>query len=114
MEEIEPRNISSLAMSFRESLENPGDTLVVDEEDVIFDTQKFNRRIVTSVRVSGTQANEINENTIDEQRRVAELVTKKRIAEMIHNEKKGRNVAEGVVPDPPEQPEKFKQPCTFI
>ena len=54
-EEIESRNISSLAMSFRQSLEDPVDTPVVDEEDVIFGTHNFNRRVVASVRVSGYQ-----------------------------------------------------------
>ena len=52
-------------MNFRQSLKDPGDTLVVDEEDVIFNAQEFNRRIVASVRVSGTQANYIEGNTID-------------------------------------------------
>ena len=35
---MESQNISSFAMSFIQSLEDPGDTPVVDEEDVIFDT----------------------------------------------------------------------------
>ena len=57
----------------------------MDEEDVIFDTQGFRRRVVASVQVSGTQANDIEGSTIDKQRRVAELVTNERIAEMIQN-----------------------------
>ena len=51
-------------------MEDPGDTLVVDETDVIFYTQEFNRIIVASVRVSETQENEIGGSTIDGQRRV--------------------------------------------
>ena len=82
---MESQNISSLAIHFRQSLEFSGDTLVVDEEDIIFDTQEFNNRIVASVRVSGTPANEIEGSTIDEQKRVAGLVTNERIAEMIQN-----------------------------
>ena len=82
---MESQIISSLAMNFRQSLEDPGDTLVVDEEDVIFNTQEFNRRIMDSVQVSGTQENKIEGSTIDEQRRIAELVTNKQITEMIHN-----------------------------
>ena len=35
---MESRNISSLAMNFRQSLEYTWDTPVVDEEDIIFDT----------------------------------------------------------------------------
>ena len=101
---MESRNISSLAMNFRQSLEDPGDTPVFEEEDFIFDTQEFNMRIVASVRVSGTQANEIEVSTVDEQRRVAEFVTNNRMEEMIHNEKQGKNVTEDVVPDPPDQP----------
>ena len=54
---MESQNISSLAMNFRQSLEDPGDTPVVDEEDVIFNTQDFNSIIVASVQVSGTQEN---------------------------------------------------------
>ena len=42
------------------------------------------------------------------------MVTNDRIVEMIHNEKEGKNITEGVVLDPPEQPEEFKQPRTFI
>ena len=42
-------------MNFRQSLEDPRDTPVMDEEDVIFVTQEFNRRIVASFIVSGTQ-----------------------------------------------------------
>ena len=69
---------------------------------------------MASVQVSGTQANDIEGSTIYKQRHVAELVTNKQIAEMIHNEKQVNNVTEGVVPEPPEQPEEFKQPRTFI
>ena len=36
--EMESQNFSSLSMNFRQSLEDPGDTPVVDEEDIIFDT----------------------------------------------------------------------------
>ena len=52
-------------MNFIKSLEDPGDTLVVGEENVIFDTQEFNRGIVASVRVPGTQENYIEGSTID-------------------------------------------------
>ena len=52
---MESQNISSLAMSFIQSLEGSGDTPVVDEEDVIFNTQEFNSIIVDSVQVPGTQ-----------------------------------------------------------
>ena len=86
----------------------------MDEEEVIFNTQDFNRRILDSVRVSGTQANKIEGSTIYEHILVAEFFTNKQIAEMIHNKKQGKNVTEGVVPDPPEQPEIFKKPRTCI
>ena len=58
-EEMDPQNISSLAMNFRQSLEYPGDKPVVDEEYVSFDTQEFNRIVVASVQVSETQSNKI-------------------------------------------------------
>ena len=74
-------------MNFRQSLEDPGDTSVVDEEDVILNTQEFSKIIVASVWVSGNQSNVIEGSTIDKQRRVTELVTNNRISEMIHNEK---------------------------
>ena len=64
-------------MNFIKSLEDPGDTLVVGEENVIFDTQEFNRGIVASVQVSGTQANKIEESNINVQRRFVELFTNK-------------------------------------
>ena len=64
--------------------------------------------------MSENQANNIEGITIDKQKSVAEWVTNKHIAEIIHNEKQGKNVTEGVIPDPPEKPEKFKQPHTFI
>ena len=59
---------------------------------------------MASVQVWGTQENEIEKRTKDKQRRVAELVTNKRISEIMHNKKQVKNVIEGVVPDPPEQP----------
>ena len=65
MEEMESRNISSLAMNFRQSLEDPRDTPVVNEEEVIFDTQELNVRIVASVQVSGNLANDIVGSTLD-------------------------------------------------
>ena len=55
--------------------------------------------------MSENQANNIEGITIDKQRSVAEWVTNKHIAEIIHNEKQGKNVTEGVIPDPPEQPD---------
>ena len=113
-EEIESRNISSIAMTFTQSIEEHGDALVADEEDVIFDTQEFNKRLVASVRVSGTQANEMEGNNRDEMRRVAELVTNERIDEMIHNDKQERKKADDTVPEPPQHPAEFKQPGTFI
>ena len=42
------------------------------------------------------------------------MATNKQIAEIIHNEKKRKNVTEGIVPDLPDKPEEFKQPRTFI
>ena len=93
---MKSQNISSLAMNFRKSLEVPGDKPVMYEEDVIFDAQEFNRILLASVRVSGTQANKIEVRTIDEQKRVAELVTNKQIKEMIYNEEQGKNATEGV------------------
>ena len=42
------------------------------------------------------------------------MATNKQIAEMIHNEKEGKNVTEGIVPDPHEQPEEFKQLHTLV
>ena len=100
---MESQKISSLDMNFRQSIEYPGDTPVVDEEDFIFDAQELNRTIVSSVRVSGTQSNKIEGSTIDKQRQVPELVTNARIAGMIHNDKQGKNVPEGIVLDPPDQ-----------
>ena len=64
-EEMESRNISSLTVNFRQSLEDPGDTPVVDEEDIIFDIQRLNRIIVASIRVPGTQSKEIEGSTIE-------------------------------------------------
>ena len=113
-EEMESRNISGLSMDFRQSLEDPGDTPMVDEEDVIFDTQEFNRRLVASVRVTGTAASEIEGHNMDEQRRIAEMITNERIEEMIYNDKNGKKAADGDVPAPPEQPAEFKQQGTFI
>ena len=74
---MESRKISGIAMNFRQLLEDPGDTPVVDEEDVIFDTQEFTSIIVASARVSETQSNNIEGITIDKQRRVIKLVTNK-------------------------------------
>ena len=75
-------------MNFTQSLEDPRDTPVLDEEGVIFDTEQFNRRILDTVRVSEKKIEGI---TIDEQSRIAEFVTNERISDMIHNKKKGKN-----------------------
>ena len=91
-EEMESRKFSSIAKNFRQSLEDTRDTTAVDEEDNIFNTKELNRIIVASVQVAGTQANENEEITIDESRRVAELFTIKKIAETIQNNKQGNNV----------------------
>ena len=56
---MESQNISSPVMNFRQLLEGPGDTPVVDEENFIFNTQEINRRIVASVRVPGTHTNKM-------------------------------------------------------
>ena len=74
----------------------------------------INTIIVASVQVSGTQANKIEGSTIDKQRQVVELVTNKRIEEMIHNAKQEKNVTKYVVPDPPDRLEEFNQQCIFI
>ena len=85
---MDPKNISRLATNFRTSLKYPGYSPVVDEEDIIFDTQEFNRRIVDSVRVSETEANKIEGINIDEQRRITELPP----TDMIHNEKQHKDI----------------------
>ena len=54
---MDPKNISRLATNFRTSLKYPGDSPVVDEEDIIFNAQDFNSRILASVQVSETQEN---------------------------------------------------------
>ena len=48
-------------MNFRQSLEDPGYTQVLDEEDLIFDTQDFNSRILASVRFWGTNQKRLRE-----------------------------------------------------
>ena len=55
--------------------------------------------------MSRTQENKIEISTIYEQRRVVEMVINEQISEIIHNKNQGKNVTEGVFPDPPEQPE---------
>ena len=103
-EEMESRNVSSMACQFTQSIEDdPEVEPTVYEEDIIFDTHEFNRRLVASVRVSGAQANEIEGKCIEERRRLATLITTQVIDEV-----------NGELPEPPENPQEFQQPRTFI
>ena len=103
-EEMESRNVSSMACQFTQSIEDdPEVEPTVYEEDIIFDTHEFNRSLVASVRVSGAQANEIEGKYIEERRRLATLITTQVIDEI-----------NGELPEPPENPQEFQQPRTFI
>ena len=54
-EDIEAQNVSSIGIKFHQSIEDD-ECQIVDEEDIIFNIQRFNQILVASVLVSGKQA----------------------------------------------------------
>ena len=48
LEDIEAQNVSSIGIKFHQSIEDD-ERQVADEEDIIFNTQRFNQRLVDSV-----------------------------------------------------------------
>ena len=73
-EDIEAQNVSSIGIKFYQSIEDDG-CQVVDEGDIIFNTQCFNQRPVARVRISGKQSIVIVSTTREQQQQVAKLVT---------------------------------------
>ena len=49
-EDIETQNLSSIGIKFRQSIEDD-EIQIVDEEDIIFNTQRFNQILVASVQI---------------------------------------------------------------
>ena len=46
--------MSSIGIKLHQSIEDD-ERQIADEEDIIFNTQRFNQRLVDSVRISGKQ-----------------------------------------------------------
>ena len=53
-EEIEAQNVSSIGIKVHQSIEYD-ERQIADEEDIIFNTQRFNQRLVDSVQISCKQ-----------------------------------------------------------
>ena len=103
-EEMESRNVSSTTCQFTQSIkEDPEVEPSVYEEDIIFDTHKFNRRLVASVRVSGAHANKIEGKCIEECRRLLTLITSQAIYKI-----------NAELPEPPDILKELQQPRAFI
>ena len=75
-EEIEARNVFIIGIKFHQSIEDD-EHKITDEEDIIFNTQRFNQILVASVQISGIQEIVIESATREQQRQVSKLVTEK-------------------------------------
>ena len=53
-EEIEAQNLSIIGIIFHQSIEYD-ERQIEDDKDMIFNTQRFNQRLVDSVQISGKQ-----------------------------------------------------------
>ena len=73
-EEIEVINVCSIGIKFHQSIEDDG-RQVAYEEDIIFNTQRFNQRVVASVQISVKEEIAIDSATREQQRKLAKLVT---------------------------------------
>ena len=89
-EEIEALNVSSIGIKLHQSIEYY-ERQIVDKEDIIFNTQRFNQRLVASIQISGKQEIVIESATREQQRQVDKLVTEKLVKD-IHID---------TVPEPP-------------
>ena len=73
-EEIEARNVSSIGIKFHQSIEDD-ERQIAYEEDIIFNTQSFNQRLVDSVQISGKWAILIEIATREQQLQLDKMVT---------------------------------------
>ena len=73
-EEIEAQNGSSIGIEFHQSIEYYK-RKIVDEEDIIFNIQRFNQRLVDSVQISGKWAILIEIATREKQLQLDKMVT---------------------------------------
>ena len=64
--DIEAQNLSSIGIEFHQLVEDY-EHQIVDEEDIIFNTQRFNQILVASVQISWKQAIEIESATRKQQ-----------------------------------------------
>ena len=102
-EEIQVQNVSSIGIKFHQSIEDY-EHKILDEEDIIFNTQRFNQRLVASFQISGKQAILIESVTREQQCQVAKLVTEQLVKD-IHID---------TVTDPPKNPIDIRQPQDFL
>ena len=65
--------MSRIGIKFHQSIEYDK-RQIVDEEEITFNTQRFDQRMVASVRISGKQAIAIESATRKQQQKVAKLV----------------------------------------
>ena len=102
-EEIEARNVSSIGIKFHQSIEDY-ELQIADEENIIFNTQRFNHRLVASVWIPGKHAIAIESETREQQQQVVKLVTEQ-IVKDIHLD---------TVPEPPNSKTDVRQPQYFL
>ena len=102
-EEIEARNVFIIGIKFHQSIEDD-EHKITDEEDIIFNTKRFNQRLVASVRISGNPEIAIKSTTRKQQRHLAKLVTEKLVKD-IHID---------TIPEPPKNPTDTSQPRAFL
>ena len=95
--------MSSIDIKFHQSIEDD-ERQIVDEEDIIFNTQRSNQILVASVRILGKQEIAIELATREQHQQVSKLVTEQLVKD-IHID---------TIPDPPNNPTDIRQPRYFL
>ena len=101
--DIEAQNVSSIGIKIHQPIEDDK-RHIKDEEDIIFNTQRFNHKLVTSVLISQKQVILVEVTTREKQGQVAKLVTEQLVKD-IHIDN---------VPEPLQDMTDNRQPRAFL
>ena len=95
--------MSSIGIKFHQSIEDD-ERQFADEEDIIFNIQRFNQRLVASVIILGKQAIAIDSATRKQQQQVAKLVMNQLV----------NDIHIYTLPDPPKNLTDIRQPRDLL
>ena len=95
--------MSSIGITFHQSIEDYG-SQIVNEENIIFNTQRFNQRLMASVQISGEQAIAIESATREQQQQVSKVVTEQLV----------KDTHIDTITEPQKNPTDIRQPRAFL